>query len=171
MATHDILTGLPNRRLLMDRIDSAIHRAYRERQKVALLFIDLDGFKSINDNHGHDAGDVVLKVVAERLSGLTRETDTVARLGGDEFVVVYTDVKEKREVPALGKNILAALAAPVILSQEHEGMIGGSIGIALYPDNGNEGEAVLKAADDVMCAVKRQGKNSYLFADATPGLS
>lgn len=165
MATHDTLTGLPNRRLLMDRIDSAIHRAHREDKKVALMFIDLDGFKLINDTHGHDAGDVVLKVVAARLLDLTRETDTVARLGGDEFVVVYTDIEKMDETVSLAKKVLAAFPEPISLCEGLEGMVSGSVGIAHYPENGADGESVLKAADDIMYRVKKLGKNSFMIAD------
>ena len=164
LATHDALTGLPNRRLLMDRLETVIRHAHRGRKKVSVLFIDLDGFKQINDVHGHHAGDVVLKVVAERLVDQARETDVVARLGGDEFVLVYTDIQENAEAATLAGRILAALAEKIPLPNGQAGGIGGSIGVAFYPDDGDDGEAVMKAADDIMYAVKRQGKNSYLFA-------
>jgi diguanylate cyclase (GGDEF)-like protein len=164
LATHDTLTGLPNRRLLADRIDTAIRRAHREGSKVSVMFIDLDGFKQINDTQGHDAGDEVLKTVAERLTAQSRETDTVARLGGDEFVVVYTDVTENAKMAPLAERVLAALDQEISLSNDRDVHIGGSIGIAFYPDDGGDSDSIMKAADEIMYAVKRRGKNSYLFA-------
>jgi diguanylate cyclase (GGDEF)-like protein/PAS domain S-box-containing protein len=166
MATHDTLTALPNRRLLMDRLSGATHRAHRQKNKIALMFIDLDGFKAINDTYGHEAGDAVLICVAERLISLVRETDTVARLGGDEFVILYTDIHVVSEAETLAKNVLSVLAAPISLQDGQMGTIGGSIGIAVYPDHGANGEALMKVADDLMYKVKKQGKNSYLVAQA-----
>lgn len=164
MATHDGLTGLPNRSLLFDRLEAAIHRSHRENNKTALLFIDLDGFKAVNDTFGHDAGDEVLKVVASQLLVLSRETDTVARLGGDEFVILYTDIHESAEASFLAERILKSFSHPIPLPGGDEGDIGCSIGISVYPDNGTDAATILKVADNLMYDVKKAGKNNYLLA-------
>ena len=165
MATHDGLTGLPNRRLLMDRLDAIVSRAHRYGKQAAVVFVDLDGFKAINDTHGHDAGDALLREVASRLQDQTRETDTIARIGGDEFVLAYSDIDDGRvEATMLAKRILAALAKPVPLPNGQTGHVGGSLGIALFPDNGDAAEDLMKAADEAMYVVKAKGKNNFVFA-------
>ncbi len=169
MATHDTLTGLPNRQLLADRIDSAISRARRDRKKIAVLFIDLDGFKAVNDTHGHEGGDAVLRTVASKLIDQTRETDTVARLGGDEFVVVYSDIVDVGVAATLAERILASLAKPIPLPNGRDGYVGASIGVAIYPEHGTNSAAIMKCADDVMYVVKRSGKNNYMFVGAEAG--
>lgn len=171
LANHDGLTGLPNRRMLLDRLDAVVGRAHRYGKHAAIVFVDLDGFKAVNDTHGHDAGDTLLKEVASRLTDQVRETDTVARIGGDEFVLAYTDMTDGRtEATMLAKRILSALAKPVALPNGKTGHVGGSIGIALYPENGADGETLMKAADEAMYVVKAKGKNNFVFASAPDAL-
>jgi len=162
-ATHDGLTDLPNRSLLMDRLEQASHRAHRSKKKYAVLFIDLDGFKPINDTLGHDIGDKVLKTVSARLLGAVRETDTAARFGGDEFVLLLTDLDTKDAASAIAQKILDALSVPMDFDGI-EARVGASIGIAFYPDNGDTAEAVLKKADEAMYDVKGGGKNFFIMA-------
>lgn len=163
VASHDGLTDLPNRSLLMDRLNKAIHRAHRDSKKCAVMFIDLDGFKPINDTLGHDMGDLLLRVVANRLTATIRETDTAARFGGDEFVLILTDLDKADDALPVGKKILDALRQPVDLNG-NDAHIGASIGIAAYPDHGLNAEEVLKQADTAMYAVKESGKNAYVMA-------
>lgn len=165
MASHDPLTGLPNRVMLMDRLDQAMAMSRRNKTKVAVLFLDLDNFKPINDTMGHKFGDQVLKQIADRLSLCMRETDTVARLGGDEFVVVLNDVKDKRTVTNMAKKISRVLSEPIPLGSK-ETSIGASIGIALYPQHARVSEALISLADDAMYQVKKKGKNDFFFATA-----
>jgi len=162
-ATHDGLTGLPNRNLLMDRIESAMAHARRNQTIVALLFIDLDGFKAVNDTLGHDAGDAVLKRVAEVLLSGVRESDTVARLGGDEFIVALSNATDAEGARGAAEKILQALSEPIRINGE-AAKIGGSIGIALYPAHGETAEDLLKKADQAMYAVKESGKNNIIIA-------
>lgn len=163
MASHDGLTGLPNRALTMDRLAVALASARRNGAMVALLFVDLDGFKAVNDTLGHDAGDIVLKEVAGKLRSCVRETDTVARFGGDEFVIVLTEVKAKAAATKVARKVIESLSRPIPLDGE-EATVGASIGIALYPDHGKTPETLLEQADSAMYAVKRRGKNDYRLA-------
>jgi len=129
------------------------------------MFMDLDGFKAVNDIHGHDAGDVLLKGVASRLVEQTRETDMVARLGGDEFIIVYTGIGDgTEEVTRLAKRLLDSLSEPVPLSDNTSGQVTGSIGIAVFPDQGTEVEELVKAADRAMYGIKAKGKNNFAYA-------
>lgn len=172
VASHDGLTDLPNRSLLMDRLDRAIHRSHRDAKKCAVLFIDLDGFKPINDTLGHDMGDLLLREVAQRLTESIRETDTAARFGGDEFVVLLTDLQHIDDTAPAARKILDNLCKPVNLNGT-DATIGASIGVALYPDHGENAEAVLKKADDAMYEVKESGKNNFAIAaleSVLPGL-
>lgn len=165
MATRDHLTGLPNRRMMTDELDLLVRQARRNNRSMALMFIDLDGFKLINDNHGHDVGDAVLKVAAQRLRDVARDSDLVARLGGDEFVLVYTELKDRKaEVSFLAERILEVLGGPMTLPNGEIGQIGASIGISIYPDDATEAEELLKAADNAMYKVKASGKNNYCLA-------
>lgn len=161
-ANHDVLTGLPTRRLCLDRIEQAIESARRDKKQTAVLFIDLDGFKSINDTMGHEAGDALLVDVAKRLSGCLRAVDTVARIGGDEFVVVLFDIAEKIDIDAIATKIVESISSPFQLSFG-ESLIGCSIGISVYPDDADTPEELLKLADSSMYSVKNSGKNNYLF--------
>ena len=164
VATHDGLTDLPNRSLLLDRLDTAIARAKRAQNSCAVVFIDLDGFKPINDTFGHDKGDLVLREVAKRLQGCIREADTAARFGGDEFVIVLGDLHKTEDATVVAQKVLDALAIPIDLDGQ-DAHVGASIGIALFPDHADSAEAVLKLADDAMYDVKGHGKNDYVIAN------
>jgi diguanylate cyclase (GGDEF)-like protein len=170
MATHDGLTNLPSLLLCRDRLAMAISQANRDGKKAAVLFIDLDGFKAVNDTHGHDAGDVVLKETARRLCASVRETDTVARIGGDEFLAVIVDLKDASNAELIAKKILASIAKPFIAG--HASVhVGASVGIALFPRKKTDDvEELIKLADQAMYRVKKSGKNGFRFAgdDETP---
>ncbi|HEY1231156.1 MAG TPA: EAL domain-containing protein, partial [Ramlibacter sp.] len=162
MAYHDALTGLPNRALLSERLDRAMLAARRDGRKLAVLFIDLDRFKTINDSLGHMTGDHLLKEVANRLCRVVRAVDTVARLGGDEFVVLVPGVRAAEECAVVGEKIIAALAEPV----RFEGRslhISPSIGICLCPDDGEDVETLMRKADAAMYHAKASGRNNYQF--------
>jgi len=163
VASHDGLTDLPNRMLLMDRLDQAVNHAHRDARKCAVLFIDLDGFKPINDTLGHDKGDLVLQEVAVRLNASIRETDTAARFGGDEFVLVLTDLGSRDAATHVAHKVLTNLTAPIDLDGD-EAHIGASIGIAFYPDHGKSAALILKQADNAMYTVKDSGKNAFAIA-------
>jgi diguanylate cyclase (GGDEF)-like protein/PAS domain S-box-containing protein len=158
-ATHDSLTGLANRSLLNDRITQAIGLAKRAGRQVAVALLDLDHFKHINDAYGHSAGDRLLREISERLRRCVRETDTVARLGGDEFVVVLTDLAQAEDADHVTEKIVDAMAVPVRL-EDREVYVGASIGLALYPRDGEHGEILLRNADIAMYRVKEYGRNS-----------
>jgi len=162
MAQYDQLTGLPNRNLFFDRLEQSLAQAKRHKHKVAVLFLDLDRFKPINDTYGHDAGDKLLQKVAKRLLGSVREVDTVARIGGDEFIILLAEIAEEKNAARIAGKILAKLTEPIVLKNVECG-IGGSIGIALFPDDATDKEALLKKADDGMYHAKNTGKNNYKF--------
>jgi len=162
LASHDILTGLPNRGLLMDRLSQEIERARRTGNALAVLFIDLDRFKNINDSLGHDVGDKVIVEVARRLRGAVRAGDTVARLGGDEFVVVLADAGRAEDVAAVSRKIIGAVSELMPLSG-HELYLSSSIGISLYDRDGDDCVALLKNADTAMYEAKQDGKGRYKF--------
>jgi diguanylate cyclase (GGDEF)-like protein/PAS domain S-box-containing protein len=159
-ATHDTLTGLPNRTLLLDRLNFAINSANRRNCKVAIIFIDLDNFKFINDALGHSVGDALLKMVATRFANLMRTTDTLARIGGDEFVIVLPDLDNTDEIPALLSRILQGISKPYII-EKHTLNITCSIGFSLYPDHGADVDTLLKNADNAMYQAKDSGKNTF----------
>jgi diguanylate cyclase (GGDEF)-like protein len=163
-AYHDMLTGLPNRLLFFDRLEQAIAQAKRTEQNTALLFIDLDRFKPINDTLGHSAGDSLLKAVADRLKGCTRDSDTVSRLGGDEFTVILTNIKGENHVAKVSQKIIDTLSAPFLL-QGNEVFITPSIGISLFPLDGETAEQLVVHADIAMYQAKGQG-NQYQFFTA-----
>ncbi|SFD89185.1 GGDEF and EAL domain-containing protein [Nitrosomonas sp. Nm166] len=162
MATHDALTGLPNRLLLQDRIEQALVQDARHQKRMAVLFIDLDHFKTINDSLGHDIGDFLLKAVAERLLTCVRNEDTVARQGGDEFIVVLNSIAESLDAAKVAQKILDSLAQPYHI-HKNELHIGGSIGIAVFPKDGTNAEALLKNSDVAMYYAKENGRNNYQF--------
>ena len=162
MAYYDPLTHLPNRVLLRDRIENAIAFSRREGKKVAILFIDLDYFKTINDTLGHDVGDRILVQVARRLSSIFRDTDTVARFGGDEFVAVIPNVNDVGEVIALADRVLK-LFETSFEADDEEVYLSASMGIALYPDNGLDPTTLIKNADMAMYRAKEEGKNNFAF--------
>jgi diguanylate cyclase (GGDEF)-like protein len=169
MATHDELTGLANRVLLKDRINTAISFHKRQQLQIAVLFIDLDGFKTINDSHGHDVGDELLVQVAEKLKSCVRQSDTVVRFGGDEFVLLLTGLHNKSEAAYIADKVLKLMQQPFQLSAERV-YIGCSIGIAMYPDDGVTDNDLLKIADTLMYRVKANGKNHYVFNSDTNAL-
>ncbi|WP_082606516.1 MULTISPECIES: transporter substrate-binding domain-containing protein [Colwellia] len=162
MATHDELTGLANRVLLKDRLSTAIAFHQRQSLKMAVLFIDLDGFKNINDTHGHDVGDELLQQVALRLQGCVRSSDTVVRFGGDEFVLLLTGLHSPNEAAYVAEKVLRLMQKEFELSKT-EAFIGCSIGIAMYPADGDNDTELLKIADTMMYKVKAAGKNHYIF--------
>lgn len=158
-ANFDALTGLPNRNLFSDRLSQAVRLSSREHSQVALMFIDLDRFKYVNDTFGHFTGDLLLKQVAERLAECVRKSDTVARLGGDEFAVVVPQLNSVEVVDRIADKILCSLEKPYNLNG-HEAFISCSIGIALYPDNGEEFESLVLHADAAMYKAKARGRNT-----------
>jgi diguanylate cyclase (GGDEF)-like protein len=164
MALHDALTGLPNRRLLTDRIEKAMQHACRGQNMMAVMYMDLDGFKAVNDNHGHQAGDELLKMVADRLLRATRKEDTVARLGGDEFIVVLSDITHVDDVVRPASKVLRFLSAPFEIG-DLSVKISGSVGIAFYPGDGQNVEELMARADKALYEAKRAGKNRYHFSD------
>ncbi len=160
LAYHDTLTGLPNRTLFSDRFDQALAHAVRYQHKLALLVMDLDHFKDVNDSLGHAAGDNLLKETANRLTGIMRKIDTVSRMGGDEFLLLLPEIAGKEDAAVVAQKILEAIRQPVVLL-EKELKVTASLGIALYPDNGNTLDILLRNADDAMYRVKREGRNGY----------
>ncbi len=162
MAHYDPLTGLPNRLLFRDRLRQALQRVARDGKMLALMFIDLDLFKNINDTFGHSKGDELLTAVAERLTECVRQGDTVARLGGDEFTVIMSDVPESRNIIRMAQRIMGSLSKPFYL-KGHEIFTTASIGISVYPMNGVDGDTLLKHADTAMYHAKDLGKNNFQF--------
>ncbi|MBU4118131.1 MAG: GGDEF domain-containing protein, partial [Proteobacteria bacterium] len=151
-----------NRHLFPDRLAQAMILSQRHRKKIALLYVDLDKFKQINDVHGHLAGDTVLIEVASRLRGLLRGSDTVARMGGDEFVVILHDISSKTVVQNVAKKIIATLAEP-ILFHDTRFTVMASVGISIYPDDDKQIDALLHKADQAMYQAKKSSTTSYIF--------
>ena len=166
LATHDNLTGLPIMRLAVDRSHQAMAQARHSGQKIAFMFLDLDGFKEVNDRHGHEAGDRVLQTVAERLRLAVRSADTAARIGGDEFVVILSDLSHAHFAGDVAEKILRAIGAPIHYDG-HQLSVGASIGIAIFPDHAEDLDELKRVADRAMYAVKASGKNRYEFAQPT----
>lgn len=162
-ANFDLLTDLPNRGLFFDRLGQALALARRDGLSGALLFLDLDRFKEVNDQLGHAAGDALLIEVAQRLRAQVRESDTVARLGGDEFTVILPNLRNGNDAVRVADNILAAIAQPFLLGGS-TATVGVSIGIALFPADGGTAELILNAADNAMYLAKKAGRNCYVFA-------
>ena len=165
MAFYDNLTGIPNRNLFFDRLKQTLSYGQRNKQIFAVLFLDLDGFKQVNDDLGHEAGDDLLKGVAERLQECVRAEDTVARLGGDEFTFILSDIVSKEAAGSVSKKIIDALSEPFFLNGQSV-TIGCSIGISLFPDSSENMDGLVKAADQAMYVAKSEGKNTYRYADA-----
>ncbi|HRK37884.1 MAG TPA: EAL domain-containing protein [Burkholderiaceae bacterium] len=157
-ANYDPLTGLPNRRMFREHLDVALAKAQLSGHKLALMFLDLDRFKEVNDTHGHDAGDVLLQTAAQRLRSCVRETDMVARLGGDEFTLILTGMDSTERLDAISHALLSRLAEPFHLGKETE-YLSASIGITLAPDDATDSESLIKQADQAMYAAKRLGRN------------
>jgi diguanylate cyclase (GGDEF)-like protein/PAS domain S-box-containing protein len=164
MALHDGLTGLPNRSLLMERLGQLFAMSAREPRHIALMFLDLDGFKLVNDTWGHDMGDHVLKTVSTRLSGLLRPSDTVARLGGDEFVILLNNPDSRESVGLIAARVIEEVNAPISFDGK-TAHVGTSVGIAIFQEEDTSPDALLKRADDAMYVAKAAGKNTYRFSD------
>ncbi|MAO54203.1 MAG: hypothetical protein CMM61_00710 [Rhodospirillaceae bacterium] len=160
MASHDEVTGLPNRSLFLDRLDVSLRQSAREKSRIAVLFIDLDGFKAVNDRMGHDAGDMILHQVAVRLVARVRASDTVARYGGDEFTVILNQVSNAQDVGRVAESIVDELTRPFMVKRETV-LIGASVGVAVYPDNAETSDALIRLADKAMYEVKHSGKRGY----------
>jgi diguanylate cyclase (GGDEF)-like protein len=159
-AERDFLTGLPNRALLADRLALSIEFAQRHGRGVALMFVDLDHFKGINDSMGHAAGDALLQSVAKRLQGCVRASDTVIRYGGDEFVVLLTEVAQAQDAVTVAGKLIMAMFEPHLIDS-HRVRITVSIGISLYPDDGGGAESLIPHADAAMYLAKKSGRNTY----------
>lgn len=165
LATHDGLTGLANRRLLLERLEIMIRESRRYKRKFALMFIDLDGFKDINDRYGHDVGDSLLQEMAGRLSKFIRDTDIVARFGGDEFVIAYLELNAgSDEVEGIVQRILDSLNESVMLPDGKLLNVSGSVGVAFYPKDGDSVSALMRSADAAMYHVKSSGKNNFSYS-------
>jgi len=160
IATHDPLTGLPNRLLLCDRLAVGLAQAQRNDTRLAVMMLDLDRFKNVNDTFGHSVGDELLRAAGERLTGLVRKSDTVARMGGDEFVVLLPQIAKIEDATRVTQKILEAFRKPFVLDA-HQIHTTTSVGIAIYPEDGEDVEALLKNADTAMYWVKEQGRDNY----------
>lgn len=163
LAHHDPLTTLPNRLMLFERLEHSIEIGKRDSKQMALLMLDLDRFKDVNDSYGHLAGDQLLQQVAKRLTLRLREVDTVARLGGDEFTVLLEDIVHKEDAARVAEDIIADLSAPYLLPLCDEVRIGVSVGISLYPEHGNTPETLLQQADTALYLAKAQGRGRYAY--------
>jgi diguanylate cyclase (GGDEF)-like protein/PAS domain S-box-containing protein len=170
LALHDSLTDLPNRALFSDRLTQATTNALTSGGYAALLYVDLDRFKHINDSLGHAVGDKLLQTVARRLLGCVRSTDTVSRQGGDEFVVLLADIVRIKDAVACAEKLLGALEAPYRIG-EHELRVSASIGVAIFPDDAKEAEALLRCADSAMYQAKYHGRNNYKLFNPASELS
>ena len=162
MATHDFLTGLPNRVLLTDRFTMAAALAQRSKERLAVMSLDLDKFKTINDTLGHEAGDQVLKTVSTRLTGIIRASDTLARIGGDEFVLVMLETNHPKDATAIAQKILDSFAQPLLIG-DHRVELSTSIGVATYPEDGQDLETLVKNSDAAMYYSKGHGRNQFKF--------
>ena len=169
MAQFDMLTSLPNRRMFMDRLTQSVELARRNSNRFGLLFVDLDGFKRINDTYGHEAGDRVLKTVAARLAICIRLSDTAGRIGGDEFTVILGTLNRFEDAGQVADKIISALRRPITLPNGVIERIGSSIGISVYPDNAEDGDRLLAAADNAMYEAKRSGKGKYVYYSNVSG--
>ncbi len=161
-AYHDTLTGLPNRSLFLDRLNQYIHKAHRNKHKVAVLFIDMDRFKEINDSLGHVFGDKTIKEVARRIESQIRETDTLARFGGDEFIMIFNDIKNSISIVNIVQKVMQSMDNPITI-EGHSVYVTLSIGISIYPDDADTSDDLLKNADAAMYKAKNDGRNTYRF--------
>lgn len=168
LAHHDALTGLPNRILFYDRLNQAIARSRREREVFGVLFLDLDGFKQINDIQGHDAGDALLREVAKRLVACVRDSDTVARMGGDEFTVILCNGQTPENIERVARKIIDVIDSPFLLHGK-SCSVSVSIGISFYPKHGTTPDQLVKLADSAMYAAKQSGKNCCRIAEQGAG--
>jgi len=161
MATHDFLTGLPNRLLLHDRLHVALAQAHRNKNKLAILTLDLDRFKAVNDSHGHHVGDELLKAIGQRLTGIIRSGDTIARMGGDEFLLLMPELHQSDSIASIISKIVEAFKGPFII-EGHRLNISASIGIAVYPDDGMDMDTLMRKSDSAMYDIKRQSPGQPL---------
>jgi diguanylate cyclase (GGDEF)-like protein len=168
LALNDPLTGLANRRLLAERMSMALAHARRHKSAMAVVYLDLDGFKQVNDTLGHGTGDVLLKMVAERLVATVREEDTVARLGGDEFIVALWEVRDADRAATVALKVIAAVSQPYEIGG-HSVSITTSAGIGIYPVHGEDADTLMKSADLALYEAKRAGKNAYRISERTDG--
>ncbi|WP_010175695.1 GGDEF domain-containing protein [Bacillus coahuilensis] len=162
LAFYDELTGLPNRRLFVDRAEHNLARCERNHLKFALLFLDGDGFKSINDQYGHDVGDEFLKECAARLKNVVRKEDTISRFGGDEFVILLTSVDNEDEIEEAATRYVSTMDKPLII-KGNEIQATFSVGISVFPKNGSTIEELMKQADEALYMAKERGKNQFVF--------
>ena len=167
LASFDTLTGLPNRRLLHDRLEQTARRTQRSNNGMAVMFIDLDDFKKVNDTYGHGVGDQLLQEVGSRLQKCIRSSDSVGRLGGDEFGIVLEGARLPAEAAQIGERIVAAMAEPVVV-EGHRLTVAASIGIAIYPHDGTDAATLLRNADAAMYAAKQAGRNRFRFFSPRP---
>lgn len=168
LALHDELTGLPNRRLLMERLSLSIAYARRNKRIMAVMYLDLDGFKLLNDTFGHDAGDTLLSMAAARLVAAVRQEDTVARLGGDEFVIALWELSHADDAVELAAKVMKAVSQSYSIQGRDVSMTA-SVGVAIYPTHGQDVETLMKSADLALYEAKRTGKNDYRIASQHAG--
>lgn len=162
IAHYDLLTGIPNRRLLQDRLRQALARARRSELQVAVCYLDLDGFKPINDKYGHAIGDLVLIEITQRIQAVMREVDTLARLGGDEFVLLVTELSRLEEIAKVLERVLRTVSDPITINGERMNVTV-SIGVTFFPEHGIDPDTLLHCADQAMYKAKREGRNRYVF--------
>jgi diguanylate cyclase (GGDEF)-like protein/PAS domain S-box-containing protein len=167
LAYQDALTGLPNRVLFNDRFSMALAQARRHQQRLSIMLLDLDHFKDINDTLGHSVGDKLLRVVGERLKGLLRTSDTIARIGGDEFLLLLLEITQKKNVTTIAQKILESIRKPFTVD-DHEIMITTSIGIAIFPDDGDDADTLMKSADLAMYRAKEKGRDNFQYYSSIP---
>lgn len=168
LAHYDSLCDLPNRMLFYDRLRQAISRSKRSDQRIAVMFMDLDGFKHINDKYGHGVGDEMLQQVSKRIISMLRETDTVARIGGDEFTFIINDIDEVASIDAIAEKVLSIVEEPYLL-HGNKFRVSASLGISLFPDNSEDMNLLVKQADTAMYKAKKDGKNRYTYYDTSMG--
>lgn len=166
LALNDALTGVPNRRLLMDRLSLSIAHAHRNKSTMAVMYLDLDGFKDINDTLGHDAGDMLLNLFAARLVAAVRQEDTVARLGGDEFVIVLSELAHPDDAAKMASKVMEAVSLPYRVLG-HDVRMTASIGVSIYPTHGEDADTLMKSADIALYESKRKGRNNCQIAANT----
>jgi diguanylate cyclase (GGDEF)-like protein/PAS domain S-box-containing protein len=169
LAYHDALTGLPNRLLFNDRLALAVAQARRKAERLAVLFLDLDGFKAVNDSLGHDLGDLLLRGTAARIQGSLRAVDSVARLGGDEFILLLPGLRLGEEAARVAEKVLASIRAPLVV-EGHELLVTASMGISVYPEDGEDAQTLVKNADTAMYRAKEQGRDRYRLFSPAPGI-
>lgn len=166
LANRDALTGLPSLRLCKDRLERSLAESRRNNKMTAVMFVDLDGFKAVNDTYGHECGDDVLKITADRVKAGIRETDTVARIGGDEFLVILSQISDAADTQRVAGNIIAQISQ-VILIDQVEISVGASLGISIYPDDGTSADQLIRRADKAMYLIKHSGKNNFGYTRST----